>query len=569
MTTTCITAYVCYNEHMNRLKNGFTLVELIVVIAIIGILATLTVVGLTRYQADTRDARRESNVTVISEALEKYYDANGEYPSCSAITAAGTVVTDDTGPLSGIDKNSIVAPQAPSGTTNSIVCNATLGLTGDDFFQYTGDGSTACAEGSSCLSYSLKYRDEVDGEIKTLHGRRNTSIATAGAATISVVAIDFSTVTVSWTAIPNATSYLVQRCTSAGCGTGTTTDIPVGDVTTATATGLSNGTAYWFRVRPDVNSSNGTWSNTISATTLQLAAPNPQGTQNSSTQITVSWAAVTSAISYTLEVSTSPTLSSGVTTYSGITGTSQILSGLSVGATYYFRAKAINGSVESAWSSINNATTAVPAPASCTPSLTSNTQITLNWAAVTNATSYTVEYATNSGFTSSTVIPNISTTSRSLTGLLNGTTYYMRVKAVNGSVQGSWATCATTSTGVSGPISAGYSYGGCCQVVNTGSVDWVGTNADGYSGNYYASHVDTYGSCEGGAQFQIYMDVWYAYSNGSSANDYAAEGWTTGNRSWWMINGSNSWYGWYNAKVRCYINGQAAGGWSLGTIGGY
>lgn len=48
-------------------------------IAVIGILATITVVGFGRYQADGRDTQRASDASIIVEHLEKYYRANGEY----------------------------------------------------------------------------------------------------------------------------------------------------------------------------------------------------------------------------------------------------------------------------------------------------------------------------------------------------------------------------------------------------------------------------------------------------------------------------------------------------------
>ena len=61
-------------------KKGFTLVELLIVIAIIALLATLAIISFTTAQRKSRDAKRKEDISQIQKALEIYYFENGEYP---------------------------------------------------------------------------------------------------------------------------------------------------------------------------------------------------------------------------------------------------------------------------------------------------------------------------------------------------------------------------------------------------------------------------------------------------------------------------------------------------------
>ncbi len=63
-----------------RSHRGFTLIELLVVISIIGLLASVVLASLNSARAKARDARRISDMTQLSRALELYYHANGQYP---------------------------------------------------------------------------------------------------------------------------------------------------------------------------------------------------------------------------------------------------------------------------------------------------------------------------------------------------------------------------------------------------------------------------------------------------------------------------------------------------------
>ncbi|MFH0749488.1 MAG: prepilin-type N-terminal cleavage/methylation domain-containing protein [Candidatus Gottesmanbacteria bacterium] len=82
-------------HRLHRTKNGFTLIELMVVIVIMGILVTIGIFAFQSSQKKSRDARRKSDVSQVSKALEMYNNDVGTYP------AGGTVGTADAGKIIG------------------------------------------------------------------------------------------------------------------------------------------------------------------------------------------------------------------------------------------------------------------------------------------------------------------------------------------------------------------------------------------------------------------------------------------------------------------------------------
>jgi len=151
-----------HNILITNITNGFTIVELLVVIAIIGILSTIGVVSFSSIQSNARNTQRSSKITILSEALEKYYDKNGEYPSCAAMTAGSSTVTTTT--LKGLDPDVLTAPNAIKGA-NSITCSD---IASPDTFAYLG----------GVTQYTLKYKEEDSSNIPILDSRRHVATTT-------------------------------------------------------------------------------------------------------------------------------------------------------------------------------------------------------------------------------------------------------------------------------------------------------------------------------------------------------------------------------------------------------
>jgi prepilin-type N-terminal cleavage/methylation domain-containing protein len=65
-------------------RKGFTLIELLIVVAIIGILASVILIGLGPSQRAGRDARRIADLRQVQTGLELYFQRNGQYPGANA-----------------------------------------------------------------------------------------------------------------------------------------------------------------------------------------------------------------------------------------------------------------------------------------------------------------------------------------------------------------------------------------------------------------------------------------------------------------------------------------------------
>ena len=88
-------------------KKGFTIVELLIVIVVIGILAAITIVSFNGVTARARDTQRVQDAENIVKALEIYKVTNGVYPSANStpnaqsweVSTTGSAATNFLSPL--------------------------------------------------------------------------------------------------------------------------------------------------------------------------------------------------------------------------------------------------------------------------------------------------------------------------------------------------------------------------------------------------------------------------------------------------------------------------------------
>jgi len=226
-----------------------------------------------------------------------------------------------------------------------------------------------------------------------------------------------------------------------GTNTGNyTQNIIVGNITTYTVYGLSNGQTYYFAVSAINAVGESAKSNEVSAVPCTVPSP-PQnltviaGNRN----VTLTWEppadnggmAVTN---YTVYYGTSPGNYTNNITLGNITN--YTITGLINGQRYYFAVSAINAVGESPKS---NEVFAMPCTVPSAPqnltAVAGNGNVTLTWQPPADnggspITGYKIYYGTSAGnYTTSITVGNI--TSYTITNLTNGQKYYFAVSAIN------------------------------------------------------------------------------------------------------------------------------------------
>ncbi len=149
---------------MKFYRRGFTLIEILVVVALLGLIASIILVSISNSRMKARDARRIADLREVMKALDLYCNENGQYPApnycaawyhtwsgwdsngCGNPTTPGLVVTSDNG-VSPYLKDFIREFQAPTFSKTSApestyfyctagVCPVVAAMGGGNFQHY-------------------------------------------------------------------------------------------------------------------------------------------------------------------------------------------------------------------------------------------------------------------------------------------------------------------------------------------------------------------------------------------------------------------------------------------------
>ncbi len=128
---------------LKRKASGFTIVELLIVIVVIGILAALVIVTYSGIQQKARDTERKTDVNALHGQLEAYQAQNAKYPTLANVNDSAWRSTN----MKGLDP---AALQDPKGSSQALCASTSTTCYGYDVTPAGCDNAT-----TDCTGYTL------------------------------------------------------------------------------------------------------------------------------------------------------------------------------------------------------------------------------------------------------------------------------------------------------------------------------------------------------------------------------------------------------------------------------
>ncbi len=134
-------------------RQGFTIVELLIVVVVIGILAAITIVAYNGITKKAKTASAQSAASTLQTKVEAYYAENGVYPKTTgALTSAASTASYFVTSITFAYSTLSIAPTTP----NTLVlskCDAVDGTTGGagnqiSYWNYAANNAVAITTGT-------------------------------------------------------------------------------------------------------------------------------------------------------------------------------------------------------------------------------------------------------------------------------------------------------------------------------------------------------------------------------------------------------------------------------------
>lgn len=330
-----------------------------------------------------------------------------------------------------------------SAWTTVTVSTDTANLTGlTASTQYEFQVQTVCTAGSSSFSSSGIFSTTA------------FSCSIPAASGFSSTAITATSATLGWNTVTSAIGYNIQYRVN---GSGSSWTAATSTTNSKLISGLTSGTTYEFQVQTMCSGGNSSFSTSgIFTTTIPVSCGLPDvnlftATNKTASTCTVGWTAVSGATSYNVQYRVRNSGSAWTTVSS--TTVSVNLTSLSASTQYEFQVQTVCSSGVGAFSASGIFTTSAATSSCGTPSGLSTsgittTAVTFNWTAVSGASSYNIQYR-KSGTTTWTSTSS-TTTSKSVSGLIEGSAYEFQVQTVCSSGNGSFSAATVFTTLTSG-----------------------------------------------------------------------------------------------------------------------